>query len=140
MCVFVCLCVHASSLCTYAKGHALRSLCIYACVDVLCIDRYCICIHTYIYVYRVMKCIFCLCVYDCYLFVLFIAVPYGPQVLTLSSDPKVTQEVAVESGVTGFCVEKAGETAKKCTPSFQTPHAWVAMEHNVRSSPQGALC
>ena len=66
-----------------------------------------------------------------YLFVLFIAVPYGPQVLTLSSDPKVTQEVAVESGVTGFCVEKAGETARKCTPSFQTPHAWVAMEHSV---------
>lgn len=49
-----------------------------------------------------------------YLYCLLL-VPYGPQVLTLSSDPKVTLEVAIESGVMGFCVEKAGETAKKHT-------------------------
>ena len=45
---------------------------------------------------------------------LYLCVALGTlQVLNLSSDPEVTQEVAIKAGATGFCVEKAGETVEK---------------------------
>ena len=33
--------------------------------------------------------------------------------LTLSSEPKVIHKIPIESGVTGFCVEKAGEATER---------------------------
>ena len=72
----MCLRVHACAfLCV--KGHTLRSLCIYVHMCGCTVHRQ---VDTYIrtYIYRVMKCVFCLCVYECYLFVLFIACALWP--------------------------------------------------------------
>ena len=71
---------------------------------------------------------------------LYLCVALGtPQVLSLSSEPEVTQEVAIKAGATGFCVEKAGETVEKhahsreaCTQQRSHPQAELSTLQPLR--------